>query len=63
MLSLGINGVHKHQFCYNAFSMTKTNVFSMEKPLFLNLNGVVTMVDFYTIKIIFTIHKVWAIKQ
>ena len=37
MASLGINGVHKHLFCYYAFPMTKTNVFSMQKPHFCKL--------------------------
>ena len=37
MVILGVIGVHKHQFCYNAFSMTKTNVFLMEKPPFCKL--------------------------
>ena len=37
MISLGIIKVFTSQYCYCAFSMTKSNVFSMEKPLFCKL--------------------------
>ena len=63
MISLGINGVHKHLFCYYAFSIQKPMYFQCKNLFFATLNGAVTMVDFCLIKIIFTNREVWAIKQ